>query len=108
MIFDPNWDCFGLQHVSRHEGDLVAKFYFAKHKLVWEILDGSLKNKIEIQWSDIIALKANWPSDGPGTLDIVVFYISLMLSVVFSASSSHPLMLQTFSVFITVIGIRLL
>ncbi|KVH99041.1 hypothetical protein Ccrd_022725 [Cynara cardunculus var. scolymus] len=39
-------------------GDLVAKCYFAKHKLVWEVLDGGLKNKIEIQWSDIMALKA--------------------------------------------------
>ncbi|XP_059595716.1 uncharacterized protein LOC100262159 isoform X2 [Vitis vinifera] len=60
------------EYVSRYEGDLVAKCYFAKHKLVWEILDGSLKNKIEIQWSDIIALKANCPSEGPGTLDVVL------------------------------------
>lgn len=40
------------QWVSRYEGDLVAKCYFAKHKLVWEVLDGGLKSKIEIQWSD--------------------------------------------------------
>ncbi len=26
----------------------MAKCYYAKHKLVWEVLDGSLKNKIEI------------------------------------------------------------
>ncbi|KAL0397166.1 UNVERIFIED_CONTAM: hypothetical protein Scaly_0165000 [Sesamum calycinum] len=57
---------------SRYEGDLVAKCYFAKHKLVWEVLDGGLKNKIEIQWSDIMALKANYPDDGPGTLDVVL------------------------------------
>lgn len=50
----------------------MAKCYFAKHKLVWEVLDGELKNKIEIQWSDIIAIKANYPDDGPGTLDVVV------------------------------------
>jgi hypothetical protein len=50
----------------------VAKCYYAKHKLVWEVLDGSLKNKIEIQWSDILAIKANYPDDGPGTLDVVV------------------------------------
>lgn len=61
-----------LQYKSRYEGDLVAKCYFAKHKLVWEVLDGGLKNKIEIQWSDIIGLKANYPDDAPGTLDIVV------------------------------------
>ncbi|GFZ17265.1 hypothetical protein Acr_26g0005350 [Actinidia rufa] len=60
------------EYKSRYEGDLVAKCYFAKHKLVWEVLDGGLKNKIEIQWSDITALKANYPDDGPGTLDVVL------------------------------------
>lgn len=64
--------CCCLQYKSRYEGDLVAKCYFAKHKLVWEVLDGGLKNKIEIQWSDIMGLKANYPDDGPGTLDVVV------------------------------------
>ncbi|KAJ4954031.1 hypothetical protein NE237_030863 [Protea cynaroides] len=58
--------------VSRYEGDLVAKCYFAKHKLVWEVLEGGLKSKIEIQWSDIIAIKANCPDDASGTLDIVL------------------------------------
>ncbi|EEF49256.1 conserved hypothetical protein [Ricinus communis] len=62
-----NWE-----YKSRHEGDLVAKCYFAKHKLVWEVLDGGLKNKIEIQWSDIVAIKANFPDDGPETLDVVL------------------------------------
>ncbi|XP_071689251.1 uncharacterized protein [Rutidosis leptorrhynchoides] len=62
-----NWE-----YVSRHEGDLVAKCYFAKHKLVWEVLDGGLKNKIEIQWSDIVGLKANCPDKGPGLLTIVL------------------------------------
>ncbi|KAK3011864.1 hypothetical protein RJ639_010525 [Escallonia herrerae] len=60
------------EYKSRYEGDLVAKCYFAKHKLVWEVLDGGLKNKIEIQWSDIMALKASYPDDGPGTLDVVL------------------------------------
>ncbi|KAJ3695429.1 hypothetical protein LUZ60_000806 [Juncus effusus] len=62
-----NWEC-----VSRYEGDLVAKCYYAKHKLVWEVLDGGLKSKIEIQWSDITAIKATSPEDGPGTLDVVL------------------------------------
>ncbi|GJN00717.1 hypothetical protein PR202_ga17915 [Eleusine coracana subsp. coracana] len=52
-------------------GDLVAKCYFAKHKLVWEVLEGGLKSKIEIQWSDITALKAICPENGQGTLDVV-------------------------------------
>jgi len=31
---------------------LVAKCYFAKRKLVWEVLEGELKSKMEIQWSE--------------------------------------------------------
>nr|TKW32185.1 hypothetical protein SEVIR_2G153700v2 [Setaria viridis] len=58
--------------VSRYEGDLVAKCYFAKHKLVWEVLDGGLKSKIEIQWSDICGLKMFCPENEPGTLEIVL------------------------------------
>ena len=50
----------------------MAKCYYAKHKIVWEVLDGGLKNKIEIQWSDIAAIKATVPENGPSTLDIVV------------------------------------
>lgn len=50
----------------------MAKCYFAKHKLVWEVLEGGLKSKIEIQWSDIMALKANCPDNDPGALNVVV------------------------------------
>ncbi|KAG6495961.1 hypothetical protein ZIOFF_043798 [Zingiber officinale] len=46
------WEC-----VSRYEGDLVAKCYLAKHKLIWEVLEGSLKSKIEFYWSDITAIR---------------------------------------------------
>ncbi|PON99328.1 ATP-dependent DNA helicase [Trema orientale] len=60
------------EYKSRYEGDLVAKCYFAKHKLVWEVLEGGLKSKIEIQWSDIMALKANCPDEGLSTLTVVL------------------------------------
>nr|CAD1840204.1 unnamed protein product [Ananas comosus var. bracteatus] len=60
------------ERVSKYENDLVAKCYFAKHKLVWEVLDGGLKSKIEIQWPEITALKATCPENGPGTLDVVL------------------------------------
>lgn len=69
------------QYKSRYEGDLVAKCYYAKHKLVWEILEGGLKSKIEIQWSDIMALKANCPDDGPATLNVVVLTPSLFTDI---------------------------
>ncbi|KAJ1410321.1 hypothetical protein SESBI_22058 [Sesbania bispinosa] len=60
------------EYKSRYEGDLVAKCYFAKHKLVWEVLEGGLKSKIEIQWSDIMALKAHCPDNGLSSLTVVL------------------------------------
>ncbi|KAJ9550803.1 hypothetical protein OSB04_014848 [Centaurea solstitialis] len=60
------------EYVSKNEGDLVAKCYFSKHKIVWEILDCGLKKKFEINWADIMALKANTDADGLGTLTIVL------------------------------------
>lgn len=74
-----------MQYKSRYEGDLVAKCYFAKHKLVWEVLDGGLKNKIEIQWSDIMGIKATYPDDGPGTLDVVVGVTKLEIQLLLLA-----------------------
>lgn len=70
------------QYASRHEGDLVAKCYYSKHKIVWEILEGGLKHKIEFQWSDIIDLKANYPDDQIGILNIVVKYINHSFNIV--------------------------
>ena len=61
----------------------MAKCYFAKHKLVWVVLEGGLKSKIEIQWSDIMALKANCPDDGPGTLNVVVMLLTSCIFFVF-------------------------
>ncbi|KAM0013466.1 hypothetical protein Hdeb2414_s0043g00741281 [Helianthus debilis subsp. tardiflorus] len=60
------------EYVSKHEGDLVAKCYFSKHKIVWEVLDGGLKKKFEINWADIVGLKANCAANGPGGLTIVL------------------------------------
>uniref|UniRef100_A0A2N9IDS9 TRF2/HOY1 PH-like domain-containing protein n=1 Tax=Fagus sylvatica TaxID=28930 RepID=A0A2N9IDS9_FAGSY len=58
------------EEYPRREGALVAKCYYAKKKLVWEILENSLKKKIEIQWSDIIAIRATIVQDKPGILEI--------------------------------------
>ncbi|XP_042044509.1 uncharacterized protein LOC121790330 [Salvia splendens] len=58
------------QRMTRHEGDLTAKMYYAKRKLVWEVLDGALKSKIEIQWSHISAMRAITPHNLPATLEI--------------------------------------
>ncbi|CAK9153677.1 unnamed protein product [Ilex paraguariensis] len=58
------------ERISRHEGDLVAKCYYAKRKLVWEVLEGALKSKIEIQWTDILAIRAIIRDNEPGILEI--------------------------------------
>lgn len=63
-----------------HEGDLVAKCYYAKKKIVWEVLDGALKSKIEVQWSDIEAIRATIVDDQPGILEIEVKDLNLYLT----------------------------
>ena len=62
-----------MQWVSKNEGDLVAKFYYGRKKLVWEFLYGALKKKIEIQWSQISAINAFMGEDKKGCLQIEVY-----------------------------------
>ncbi|KAG2274093.1 hypothetical protein Bca52824_056648, partial [Brassica carinata] len=59
--------------------DIKAKFYFAKRKIIWEILDDietgtqvdRLKRKIEIQWSDVLSFRATYISnDGTSILEV--------------------------------------
>ncbi|KAK8564779.1 hypothetical protein V6N13_019934 [Hibiscus sabdariffa] len=58
------------ERVSRNGADLVAKCYFAKRKLVWEILENGLKNKIEFQWSDITFMKVSMQENQSAILEI--------------------------------------
>lgn len=58
---------------------MVAKCYFAKRKFLWELLDGGLKNKIEVMWSDIASLRATCKDYGPQTLEIEVIKWSQFL-----------------------------
>ncbi|PIN02111.1 hypothetical protein CDL12_25380 [Handroanthus impetiginosus] len=66
------------QRITRHEGDLIAKIYYAKRKMVWEVLDGALKSKIEIQWCDIIAIRAETSENEPGTLEVECMSMNLL------------------------------
>lgn len=59
---------------------MVAKCYYAKRKLVWEILDSGLKSKIEIQWSDISAIRATFCEEQPGILEIEVIRRTTLIS----------------------------
>ena len=65
---------FYEQWHSRNASDLVGKCYYAKKKIVWEVLEGALKSKIEMQWSDILAIRATIIDDEPGILEIEVRY----------------------------------
>ncbi|MED6223862.1 hypothetical protein PIB30_078263 [Stylosanthes scabra] len=55
---------------AQYPAHLVAKFYFSKRKLVWEILDKGLKHKIEIQWENISAIQATIQENKPGHLEL--------------------------------------
>ncbi|KAK2403217.1 ATP-dependent DNA helicase [Trifolium repens] len=55
---------------AKYPADLVSKFYYAKRKLVWEILRDGLKDKIEIQWRNITAIRAIIKDNLPGILEI--------------------------------------
>ncbi|CAA7015893.1 unnamed protein product [Microthlaspi erraticum] len=63
-------------HTAVYPDDLKAKFYFAKRKLMWEILDNveqvpRLKRKMEIHWADVLSLKTTFHSDNEtGTLEV--------------------------------------
>ncbi|KAB1200159.1 hypothetical protein CJ030_MR0G007931 [Morella rubra] len=47
------------KEVPVRQDGLVAKCYYSKKTFVWEILKGGLKSKIEIQWSNIIGIRAS-------------------------------------------------
>ncbi|KAL1551560.1 hypothetical protein AAHA92_19384 [Salvia divinorum] len=59
-----------LKRRSTHIGNLTAKIYYARKKLVWEFLDGPLKTKMEVSWSDITAIEARMNPNRHGCLRI--------------------------------------
>lgn len=58
--------------MALYDGDLVAKCYFTKQKLVWEVLCEGLKSKMEIQWLQISAIRATFVEGHPDCLEIEV------------------------------------
>lgn len=65
-----------VQIEAKYPEDLVAKFYYAKRKLVWEMLRDGLKDKIEIQWDNITAIRAVIQE---GILEIEVYILIFLL-----------------------------
>ena len=68
--------------MAQHDGDLVAKIFYVKRKMVWEILEICLKSKIEIKWDDIIGMRVVLEKNQPGSLDIEVYIYFLFFSFV--------------------------
>ncbi|KAF8018327.1 hypothetical protein BT93_H3272 [Corymbia citriodora subsp. variegata] len=60
------------QLASVHEADLVVKFFFETRQIVWEVLVNGVKNRMEIEWSDISAIRATIEENKPGILEIEV------------------------------------
>ncbi|KAL6978266.1 hypothetical protein U1Q18_019934 [Sarracenia purpurea var. burkii] len=83
------------QRISKHEGDLVTKCYYAKRKIVWEVLERGLKNKIEIQWSDIEAIRAITYEDEPEILEIQLKQPPLLFRETNPQPRKHTLWQQT-------------
>lgn len=57
---------------SVYEGDLVAKFYYAKRKLVWEVLEAGLKSKIEVLWDSVTSLKCHIARGSESYLEVEI------------------------------------
>ncbi|XP_029124856.1 uncharacterized protein LOC114915038 [Cajanus cajan] len=55
---------------AKYPYELVAKCYYARQKLMWEILHDGLKYKIEIQCQNISAIRAVIDENSPGILEI--------------------------------------
>ncbi|KAH1229564.1 hypothetical protein GmHk_10G029271 [Glycine max] len=55
---------------AKYPYELVAKCYYARQKLIWEILHDGLKFKIEIHCQNISAIRAVMEENSPGILEI--------------------------------------
>lgn len=69
-----------VQEVPVRQDGLVAKCYYSKKTFVWEILKGGLKSKIEIQWSNIIGIRASIVEGRRAILEFEVIFLHLRLS----------------------------
>lgn len=77
MIFNKNMFSSNLmfQVVAQNLEDVVAKCYFGKRQLVWEILENRLKKKIQIPWGHISAMRATIEEKQPEVLEVEVYNI---------------------------------
>ena len=65
----------------QREGNLTAKFYYGMKRLVWEFLNGPLKSKMEVCWSDITAIEAVMIPNQPGFLRVQVSFSAYIIFI---------------------------
>jgi hypothetical protein len=65
-----------------YEESLMVKCYFGKEKFIWEILqkNSTLKKKIEIDWSDISAIRSRTVQHEQHELGVLEIEVSILIS----------------------------
>ena len=61
-----------VQRTAEYKGHVVAKIFFHTRRMMWEIFENNVKNKIEIQWDDIVEMNFDMGTYGFGMLQIKV------------------------------------
>ncbi|KAL9668055.1 hypothetical protein QQ045_002429 [Rhodiola kirilowii] len=81
-----NWE-----YQSRNVGDLLGKFFFNKHALVWEVLDAGMMHRIEIKWTDVRGLKADCPESGHSCLTVILGMQPHFFRAAIPQHRNHPI-----------------
>ncbi|PON57607.1 hypothetical protein TorRG33x02_293360 [Trema orientale] len=79
------------KRAAQYSGDLVAKCYFAKKRLVWEILEMGLKSKIEIHWNHIVGMRVALEENWPGIFEIELSQPPLFFKEICPRPMTHTL-----------------
>lgn len=72
-----------LQIVAQNLENVMAKCYFGKRRLVWEIFENCSKKRIQIPWENIQSMRATIDKNQCGVLKIEVNFLSLFSIKIF-------------------------
>ncbi|PON48225.1 hypothetical protein PanWU01x14_238750 [Parasponia andersonii] len=79
------------KRVAQNSKDLVAKIYFGKRRLVWEILERGLKSKIEIQWESIVGMRLFLEESGSIIFEVELSRPPLFCKEIYPLPMRHTL-----------------
>ncbi|PON35448.1 hypothetical protein TorRG33x02_351320 [Trema orientale] len=79
------------KRAAQNSKDLVAKIYFGKRRLVWEILERGLKSKIEIQWEHIVGMRVFLEENGSVIFEVELSRPPLFCKEVYPLPMRHTL-----------------